>query len=140
MMLLARAITQKFSTPTNNLLRTSTNPRNQAVIQDGRVDIQTNNVGYGGNGNKNAGRQSRNQAFNAENGKDDSHYARDCQKPKVRDAKYFREQMLLVMKDEAGSNLTNEENDFMLDTSYGDETMEELTAAVMLMAQIVNTF
>ncbi|GKF81534.1 hypothetical protein Tco_0240136, partial [Tanacetum coccineum] len=40
------------------------------------------------------------------------------------------------MKDEAGSNLNNEENDFMLDTSYGEETMEELTAAVMLMARI----
>ncbi|GJX20226.1 hypothetical protein Tco_0222903 [Tanacetum coccineum] len=45
---------------------------NQAVIQDGRVDIQTKNVGYGGNGNKNAKRQSRNQAFNAGNGNDDS--------------------------------------------------------------------
>ncbi|GJV59154.1 hypothetical protein Tco_1465254 [Tanacetum coccineum] len=72
MMLLARAITQKFSTPTNNRLRTSSNTRNQAVIQDGRVDIQTKNAGYGGNGNKNAGRQSRNQAFNAGNGNDDS--------------------------------------------------------------------
>ncbi|GKA62395.1 hypothetical protein Tco_0761914 [Tanacetum coccineum] len=41
MMLLARAITQKFSTPTNNRLRTSSNKRNQAVIQDGRFDIQT---------------------------------------------------------------------------------------------------
>ncbi|GKA44121.1 hypothetical protein Tco_0736845 [Tanacetum coccineum] len=40
------------------------------------------------------------------------------------------------MKDEAGSNLNNEENDFMLDTSYGEETMEELTAAVMLMDRI----
>ncbi|GJT98361.1 gypsy type transposase [Tanacetum coccineum] len=30
------------------------------------------------------------------------HYARDCQKPRVRDAKYFSEQMLLAMKDEAG--------------------------------------
>ncbi|GKB46279.1 hypothetical protein Tco_0897032 [Tanacetum coccineum] len=35
MMLLARAITQKFSTPTNNRLRTSSNTRNQAMIQDG---------------------------------------------------------------------------------------------------------
>ncbi|GJX55505.1 retrovirus-related pol polyprotein from transposon TNT 1-94 [Tanacetum coccineum] len=43
--------------------------------------------------------------------------------------------MLLSMKDEAGSNLSNEENDFMLDTSYGDD-LEELTAAVMLMARI----
>nr|GEU34704.1 hypothetical protein [Tanacetum cinerariifolium] len=67
MMLLARAITQKFSTPTNNHLRTSSNIRNQTVIQDGRVDIQTKNAGYGGNGNRNAGRQNRNQAFNSEN-------------------------------------------------------------------------
>ncbi|GJY21836.1 retrovirus-related pol polyprotein from transposon TNT 1-94 [Tanacetum coccineum] len=40
------------------------------------------------------------------------------------------------MKDKAGSNLSNEENDFMLDTSYGDKTMEELTAIVMLMSRI----
>ncbi|GJR93303.1 UBN2 domain-containing protein [Tanacetum coccineum] len=52
------------------------------------------------------------------------HYARDYQKPRVRDAKYFREQMLLALKDEAGSNLNNKENDFMIDSSYGDETME----------------
>ncbi|GKC39587.1 putative ribonuclease H-like domain-containing protein, partial [Tanacetum coccineum] len=164
MMLLARAITQKFSTPTNNRLRTSSNTRNQAVIQDGQVDIQTKNAGYGGNGNKNVGRQSRNQAFNAGNGNDDSnqiiqcvsrtklipgkanvqcyncnkkgHYARDYQKPRVRDAMYFREQMLLAMKDEARSNLNSEENDFMLVTSYGEDTIEELTAAVMLMARI----
>ncbi|GJR68366.1 retrovirus-related pol polyprotein from transposon TNT 1-94 [Tanacetum coccineum] len=64
------------------------------------------------------------------------HYARDCQKPRVRDAKYLKEQMLLAMKDEARSNLNNKENDFMLDTSYGEETMEELTATVMLMARI----
>ncbi|GJV54054.1 hypothetical protein Tco_1449795 [Tanacetum coccineum] len=44
--------------------------------------------------------------------------------------------MLLAMKDEPGSNLNNDENDFMLDNSYGEETMEELTAAVMLMARI----
>ncbi|GJT15819.1 hypothetical protein Tco_0874525 [Tanacetum coccineum] len=90
MMLLARSITQKFSTPTNNRLRTSSNTRNQDVIQDGRVNIQTKNAGYGGN----------------------------------------------AMKDEAGSNLKDEENDFMLDNSYEEETLEELTAAVMMMARI----
>ncbi|GKB51830.1 hypothetical protein Tco_0902583 [Tanacetum coccineum] len=138
MMLLARAITQKFSTPTNNR--------------------------YGGNSNKNAGRQNRNQAFNVGTRNDESnqivqrlprtestpgkanvqcyncseksHYSRDFQKPRVRDAKYFREQMLLAMKDEAGSNLKDEENDFMLDNSYRDETLKELTTAVIMMAQI----
>ncbi|GKE25951.1 hypothetical protein Tco_1441335, partial [Tanacetum coccineum] len=64
------------------------------------------------------------------------HYACDCQKPRALDAKYFREQMLLDMKDEAGSKLNNEENDFMLDTSYSEEAIEELTDAVMLMARI----
>ncbi|GJU08017.1 integrase, catalytic region, zinc finger, CCHC-type containing protein [Tanacetum coccineum] len=64
------------------------------------------------------------------------HYARDCQKPKVRDANYFREQMLLAMKDEARSHLSNEENDFMVDTAYGEESLDELTTSVMLMARL----
>ncbi|GJX18847.1 hypothetical protein Tco_0221524 [Tanacetum coccineum] len=138
MLLLARAITQKFSTPTNNRLRTSSNTRNQAVIQEGRVDIKTKNAGYGGNGNRNAGRQDKNQAFNVGTGNDEINQIVQ-RKLKVRDAKYFREQMLLAMKDEVGSNLKDEENDFMLDNSYGDETLEELTAAVIMMARIQST-
>ncbi|GJS26890.1 retrovirus-related pol polyprotein from transposon TNT 1-94 [Tanacetum coccineum] len=63
------------------------------------------------------------------------HYACDCQKLKVCDAKYFKEQMLLAMKDESGSHLSNEENDFMLDNAYGEESFDELTAFVMLMAR-----
>ncbi|GKA70211.1 hypothetical protein Tco_0776275 [Tanacetum coccineum] len=103
---------------------------NQAMINDDTVDIQTKNAGYGGNGNRNAGRQNRNQATNIVNG----HYVRDCLKPKVSDAKYFREQMLLAMKNEAEGILNDEENDSMLDNAYGDETLEELTAAVIMMA------
>nr|GEZ55316.1 hypothetical protein [Tanacetum cinerariifolium] len=64
------------------------------------------------------------------------HYACDCQKPRVHDAKYFREQILLGMKDETGIKLNNEEYDFLLETSHGEETIKELTAAVMLMARI----
>ncbi|GJX07955.1 retrovirus-related pol polyprotein from transposon TNT 1-94 [Tanacetum coccineum] len=125
MMLLARAITQKFSTPTNNSLRTSSNTRNQTVIPDGRVDIQTKNAGYGGNGKTNV------QCYNCN---EKGHYARDFQKPRVRDAKYFREQMLLAMKDKAGSNLNNEENDFMLTLhmtmpSYDAKAVSEVNAS-----------
>ncbi|GJZ61724.1 hypothetical protein Tco_0617861 [Tanacetum coccineum] len=89
------------------------------------------------NASSNAERQNMNQAFNTRTGNDESNqivqrrYARDCQKPRVRDAKCFREQMLLVMKDEAGSNLKDEENGFMLDNSYRDKTLEELTTAAV---------
>ncbi|GKD34136.1 hypothetical protein Tco_1249645 [Tanacetum coccineum] len=44
--------------------------------------------------------------------------------------------MLLAMKDEAISNLNDEENDFMLDNSYGDKTLEEFTFAIIMMARI----
>ncbi|GKA09990.1 retrovirus-related pol polyprotein from transposon TNT 1-94, partial [Tanacetum coccineum] len=137
MLLLARAITQHYSTPTNNFLRSSSNIRNQTVIQDGRLDIQRRNVGYAVNGNRNTGRQNRNQATNAKNGLVQSikeydqnvnriprtkstsgktnvqcyncnrkgHYARECPKLIVCDAKYFKERMLVATKDDAGVHL-----------------------------------
>nr|GEV42063.1 hypothetical protein [Tanacetum cinerariifolium] len=52
---------------------------------------------------------------------------------------YGREQMLLAMKDEAGGNLNEEDNDFMLDIHYGDDSLEELNATVILMACIQPT-
>ncbi|GJZ02726.1 hypothetical protein Tco_0520687 [Tanacetum coccineum] len=45
MILLARAITLNLSNPTNNRLRTSSNTRNQAIIQGDRVNIQSKNFG-----------------------------------------------------------------------------------------------
>ncbi|GKE42341.1 hypothetical protein Tco_1469625 [Tanacetum coccineum] len=126
----------KFSTPTNNRLRTSSNTRNQVVIQDGRVDIQTKNAGYGGNDNRNAGRQNMNQAFNAGNGNDESNQivyrvSRTESNPGKANVQCYNS-----MKDQAESNLKDKGNDFMLYNSYGDETLEELTATVIMMAQI----
>ncbi|GKF31752.1 retrovirus-related pol polyprotein from transposon TNT 1-94, partial [Tanacetum coccineum] len=68
-----------------------------------------------------------------------SQYTRECPKPRVRDAKYFKEQMLLPLKDKAGAHLDDEENDFMLDNAYGDNTLEDLNAAVIMMARIQPT-
>nr|GFA09547.1 hypothetical protein [Tanacetum cinerariifolium] len=44
MILFARAITQHYSTPTNHLLCTSSNTRNQAIVQVDHVEIQRKNV------------------------------------------------------------------------------------------------
>nr|GFB00585.1 hypothetical protein [Tanacetum cinerariifolium] len=138
MMLLDRAITQKFSTPTNNLLRTSSNTRNETVIQDGRVDIQTKNAGFGRNDNRNAGRQNKKK-----------HLMQEVDQLRImtviglfsvfHELSQIRERRMFTMKDEAKSNLNDEENDFMIDNSFGDETFEELTAVVIMMAQIQPT-
>ncbi|GKF86598.1 retrovirus-related pol polyprotein from transposon TNT 1-94, partial [Tanacetum coccineum] len=49
-----RSITQKFSTPTNNRLRTSSNTRNQAIIQGDMVNIQSRNSCNAGRNNRRA--------------------------------------------------------------------------------------
>ncbi|GJR95086.1 hypothetical protein Tco_0267260 [Tanacetum coccineum] len=146
MMLLARAITQRYSTPTNNRLRTSSNTRNQAIVQADRVDIQSINV-------RNSGRgfyepwiiREMLLIFNVITAMPKGlqiprdgpgHYARDCPKQRVRDLKYFLEQMLLVKKYEVGIILTNEQNDFLLADAYEVEEFEDLNATACMMARI----
>ncbi|GJY93746.1 retrovirus-related pol polyprotein from transposon TNT 1-94 [Tanacetum coccineum] len=64
------------------------------------------------------------------------HYARNCPKPRVRDSKYFMEQMLLAKQDEAGVILTDEHNDFLLADASRMEEIKELSANICLMARI----
>ncbi|GJY31194.1 hypothetical protein Tco_0414689, partial [Tanacetum coccineum] len=64
------------------------------------------------------------------------HYAHDCPKPRVRDSKYFMEQMLLAKQDEAGVILTDEHNDFLFADVSRMEEIEELIANICLMARI----
>ncbi|GJY04179.1 reverse transcriptase domain-containing protein [Tanacetum coccineum] len=117
MILLARAISQKFSSPTNN--RNASDETNKIVQRVRRTDSTPSKANV--------------QCYNCN---EKGHYACDCQKPKVHNAKYFREQMLLAMKDEARIHLSNKENDFMLDNAYGEELLDGLTASVMLMARL----
>ncbi|GJW09544.1 integrase, catalytic region, zinc finger, CCHC-type containing protein [Tanacetum coccineum] len=117
MMLLARAITQSFSNPTNNRLRTSSNPKNQAIVQADKVNIQSRNSGNDGRNTRCSfipeeiieGSATNVQCYNCS---EKGLYARNCPKLKVRDSKYFMEYMLLTKQDEAG--LTDEQNDFLV--------------------------
>ncbi|GJS24205.1 integrase, catalytic region, zinc finger, CCHC-type containing protein [Tanacetum coccineum] len=67
------------------------------------------------------------------------HYARNYQKPRVQDSKYFMEQMLLAKPDEAGVILTDEQNDFLFADASRMEEIEELSANICLMARIQPT-
>nr|GEV18227.1 hypothetical protein [Tanacetum cinerariifolium] len=64
------------------------------------------------------------------------HYARNCPKPRVRDSKYFIEQMLLAKQDEAGVILIDEQNNFLFADALRIEEIEELSANTCLMARI----
>ncbi|GKB57652.1 hypothetical protein Tco_0913838 [Tanacetum coccineum] len=160
MLLLAKAITKNISNPTNNRLCASSNTRNQAIIQGGRVNIQSRNSGNTGRNGRRAyvqeevvrmriqketgnvqrtlripssGNTSTVQCYNCS---EKEHYARNYPKPRVRDSKYFMEQMLLAKHDEVGIILTDEQNDFLFADASRMEEIEELSENICLMARI----
>ncbi|GJX38666.1 retrovirus-related pol polyprotein from transposon TNT 1-94 [Tanacetum coccineum] len=135
MLLLAKAITQNFSNLTNNHLRASSNTRNQAIIQGDRgmnAPKETGNVQRTLR-TPSSGNTSTVQCYNCS---EKGHYARNCPKPRVRDSKYFMEQMLVAKHDEAGVILTDEQNDFLFADASRMEEIEELSTNICLMARI----
>ncbi|GKF61104.1 gag-pol polyprotein [Tanacetum coccineum] len=141
MILIARAITQLFSNLTNNRLCTSSNTRNQAIVQADRIQIQSRNFGNNGINTRRSyvqeevieGTTTNVQCYNCS---EKGHYARNCSKPRVQDSKYFMEQMLLAKHDEAGVILTDEYNDFLFADASRMEEIKDLSANICLMARI----
>ncbi|GJR41975.1 hypothetical protein Tco_1310078 [Tanacetum coccineum] len=85
------AVASRFP-PSNNQIRTSSNPRNQATIQDGRVIVQ-----------QVQGRQTR-----------EWHMARQCTQPKrPRNAAQFKEKLKLAKAQEEGQILDEEQLAFL---------------------------
>ncbi|GJY51105.1 integrase, catalytic region, zinc finger, CCHC-type containing protein [Tanacetum coccineum] len=82
---------------------------------------------------RNSGNTSTVQCYNY-SGK--GHYARNCPKLRVRDSKYFMEQMLLAKQNEAVVILTDEQNDFLFANASRMEEIKELSANICLMARI----
>ncbi|GJU83091.1 hypothetical protein Tco_1285456 [Tanacetum coccineum] len=131
MLLLAKAITQNFSNPTNNHLRASSNTRNQAIIQGDMVNIQSRNSG-------NTGRNSRRAYVQEEvvEGMNAPKEDKKCSK----DSFPITLHLLAILQlfnattasgkghylgiEEAGVNLTDEQNDFSCWTKH--QRMEEI--------------
>ncbi|GJV21798.1 hypothetical protein Tco_1370818 [Tanacetum coccineum] len=100
--LLAKAITQKFSNPTNNRLRASSNTRNQAIIQGDRVNIQSRNSGNTGrNGRRAYVQEEVVEGMNAP--KETGNVQRTLRIPSSGN----------TSTDEAGVILIDEQNDFL---------------------------
>nr|GEX80291.1 hypothetical protein [Tanacetum cinerariifolium] len=120
------AIASRFL-PSNNQLKTSSNPRNQATIQDGIFIVQQvqgrKNQSYASIGNKGiattikgnvAGGPSR--VMKCYNCQGEGNMERQCTQPKKpRNVAWFKEKLMLVEAQEAGQILYQEQLAFLAD-------------------------
>ncbi|GJX05314.1 hypothetical protein Tco_0191230 [Tanacetum coccineum] len=129
MSFLTAVVTSRYPT-TNNQLRTSSNPRQQATIYDGKVTVQpvqgrqttyaagtTRKYTPGASGS-NTGKQRTVICYNC---KGEGHIAKQYTKPKrKRDETWFNDKVLLVQAQAGGQALTEEEIAFLADPGLPD--------------------
>ncbi|GKA21249.1 putative reverse transcriptase domain-containing protein [Tanacetum coccineum] len=126
MAFLTAVASSRFLT-TNNQLRTSSNPRNQATIQDGRVTVQQvqgrqgqnySGTTYKSNATSSRGNTTSGQArvVKCYNCQGEGHMARQCTQPKrPRNAAWYKEKAMLAEAQEAGQILDEEQLAFLAD-------------------------
>ncbi|GKA40636.1 retrovirus-related pol polyprotein from transposon TNT 1-94 [Tanacetum coccineum] len=148
MAFLTAVASSRFPT-TNNQLRTSSNPRNQATIQDDRVTVQQvqgrqgqnySGTTYKGNATSSRGNTTSGQArvVKCYNCQGEGHMARQCTQPKrPRNVAWYKEKAMLAEAQEAGQILDEEQLTEDLDT-YDSDCDDLSTALAVLMANIYN--
>ncbi|GKA66274.1 retrovirus-related pol polyprotein from transposon TNT 1-94 [Tanacetum coccineum] len=117
-------VTSRYPT-TNNQLRNSSNPRQQATINNGRVTLQpiqgrqtsvaagTSRTYTPGASGNNSGKQRTVICYNC---KGEGHMSKQCTKPKrKRDDSWFKDKVLLVQAQASGQILHEEELAFLAD-------------------------
>nr|GEZ41684.1 hypothetical protein [Tanacetum cinerariifolium] len=127
------AITSSRFPSTNNQLRTSSNPRNQATIQDRRVTLQQvqgkqGQSYFGTRYKSNATSSRRNNAsgqtmvVKCYNCQCKGHIARKCTQPKrPRIATWYKDKAMLAEAQEAGQILDEEQIAFLADLEVPDD-------------------
>ncbi|GJS17340.1 retrovirus-related pol polyprotein from transposon TNT 1-94 [Tanacetum coccineum] len=138
MSFLTAVVTSRYPT-TNNQLRNSSNPRQQATINNGRVTLQpiqgrqtsfaagTSRTYTPGASGSNSGKQRTVICYNC---KGEGHMSRQCTKPKrKRDDSWFKEKVLLVQAQAHGQILNEEELAFLAnpDILEGQSTQTVIT-------------
>ncbi|GJW67250.1 reverse transcriptase domain-containing protein [Tanacetum coccineum] len=132
------AVASKFS-PSNNQLRTSSNPKNQATTQDGRVTVQQvqgrQHQSYASIGNRGIATTSKgniavgpSRVVKCYNCQGEGHMARQCTQPKrPRNAAWFKEKLMLAEAQEAGQILDDEQLAFLADPGISEAPVAHQT-------------
>ncbi|GKF60713.1 retrovirus-related pol polyprotein from transposon TNT 1-94, partial [Tanacetum coccineum] len=131
-------VASRFPT-SNNQLRTSSNPRDQATIQDGRVTVQQIQrrqiQSYVGTGNRGIATTSKGnyaasqpRVMKCYNCQGEGHMARQCTQPKrPRNAAWFKEKLMLAKVQEAGQILDEEQLVFLADPGMDEALVAQQT-------------
>nr|GEW90417.1 putative reverse transcriptase domain-containing protein [Tanacetum cinerariifolium] len=133
MSFLTSVVTSRYPT-TNNQLRTSFNPRQQATINDGRVTIQPiwgrqNQMSAGSSRpftSRSGATSERQRVIICYNCKGKGHMAKQCTKPKrKRDTEWFKDKVLLVQAQASGHVSQEEELDFLADPRTSESSTNQ---------------
>nr|GEX99993.1 hypothetical protein [Tanacetum cinerariifolium] len=133
MSFLTTVVTSRY-TATNNQLETSSNPRQQATINNGRVTIQPiqgrrNSMSAGSSrpfASGSGGASGRQRVIVCYNCKGEGHMSKQCTKPKrKRDAEWFKDKILLVQAQANGQVLQKEELEFLADPGTAESSSSQ---------------
>nr|GEW23413.1 uncharacterized mitochondrial protein AtMg00810-like [Tanacetum cinerariifolium] len=128
MSFLTSVVTSRYP-PTNNQLRTSSNPRQQATINNGRVTIQPiqerqNSMTAGLSRpytSGSSGTSGKQRVIACYNCKGEGHMSKKCTKPnRKRDEAWFKDKVLLVQAQANGQVLHEEELEFLADPGIAE--------------------
>nr|GEW12818.1 hypothetical protein [Tanacetum cinerariifolium] len=133
MSFLTAVVTSRYPA-TNNQLRTSSNPRQQATINNGRVTIQPiqgrrNSMTAGSSrpfASGSGGASEKQRVIVCYNCKCEGHMSKQCTKPKrKRDAEWFKDKVLLVQAQANGQVLQEEELEFLADPGTAESSSNQ---------------
>nr|GEX50457.1 methylenetetrahydrofolate reductase 1 [Tanacetum cinerariifolium] len=133
MSFLIAVVTSRYPV-TNNHIRTSSNSRQQATINNGRVTIQpiqgrqnfvtaSSSRPYASGSGRASGKQRVIVCYNC---KGEGHMSKQCTKPKrKRDAEWFKDKVLLAQAQANGQVLQEEELEFLADPGIAETSSNQ---------------
>ncbi|GJY81583.1 retrovirus-related pol polyprotein from transposon TNT 1-94 [Tanacetum coccineum] len=147
MSFLTSIVTSRYPS-TNNQLRNSSNPRQQATINNGRVTLQpiqgrqttfvagTTRTYTPGASGINSGKQRTVICYNC---KGEGHVSKQCTKPKrKKDDSWFKEKVLLVQTQASGQILHEEEQAFLADLNIPEGQATQTVMPSSEQSSVVN--